>query len=248
MINILIRIAYDGTNYSGFQFQDNAPTIQEAFEKALEVVYKQPIRVAGAGRTDSGVHARGQAASYRAPFRIAVENIPHALNALLPPDIVVTSANEVADDFHARFDARGKLYSYTLDLAPFPQVFKRLYSWHLTDPINVDLIQRAGRLFTGTHDFSAFQAAGSLVSDTVRTLNRVEAVAVPGEKLLIIYFEGSGFLYRMVRLITGTLVRAGKGTIGTAEIEAALAGANPAAAGPTAPPHGLCLEAVYYGE
>ena len=246
MFNTLIRISYDGSNYSGFQTQANASTVQEALERALKVIYKQPVRVAGAGRTDSGVHARGQTASFQAPFHIAADNLPHALNALLPADIVVTAAEYMPENFHARFDALGKLYSYTIDRAPYPQVLKRLYSWHLPDPLNLELICQAAQLFTGTHDFKSFQTAGSSIVETTRTLHRVEAVELHADNMLTIYFEGSGFLYRMVRLITGTLIRAGKGSITLPEIQEAIEGSNPAAAGPTVPPHGLCLEKVIY--
>lgn len=246
MCNTLVRITYDGTAYSGFQYQANAPSIQEALEKALALIYKQPVRVAGAGRTDSGVHARGQVANFKAPFRIADDKLPYALNALLPPDIVVIAAKKMPDSFHARFDARRKLYSYTIDRAEYPQVLRRLYSLHLPDPLDLCLIHKAARLFVGTHDFRLFQAAGSSVSDTIRKLCRVEVFDCPADNLLIFYFEGSGFLYHMVRLITGTLIRVGKKTLTLPEIETSLAGSNPAAAGPTVQPHGLCLEKVYY--
>jgi tRNA pseudouridine38-40 synthase len=246
MTNTLIRVSYDGTNYSGFQIQDNAPTVQGALEKALAVIYKLPVRVTGAGRTDSGVHARGQAVNFSAPFQIAYDKLPHAINAVLPPDIVVTSAEKVAAKFHARFDACRKIYSYTLDRADFPQVTRRLYSWHMPDPLRIEKIYDAAGLFEGTHDFKAFQAAGGRVSDTTRTLYRIEIKEITEEKLLVLCFEGSGFLYHMVRLITGTLIRAGKGRITTSEIGAGILGINPAAVGPTAPAHGLCLEQVLY--
>jgi len=246
MYNTLVRITYDGTAYSGFQFQANAPSIQEALEMALAVIYKQPVRVVGAGRTDSGVHARGQGANFKAPFHIAADKLPYALNALLPPDIVVISAKKVPDSFHARFDARRKLYSYTIDRADYPQVLRRLYSFHLPDPLDLGLIRKAARLFAGTHDFNFFQAAGSSVSDTIRKLFRVDVADYPADDLLVFYIEGSGFLYHMVRLITGTLIRVGKNTLALPEIEAALEGLNSGAAGPTVPPHGLCLEKVYY--
>jgi len=246
MKNILIRITYDGTNYSGFQVQDNAVTIQEKLEQALALIYKQTVRIAGAGRTDAGVHARGQAASFRAPFEIAPERLPHALNALLPPDVVVTGAAEVTDEFHARYSAKSKLYSYCLDRAVFPQVMKRLYSWHLPGPLDLKALSLAARLFEGTHDFKGFQASGSRVSDTRRTIYRVETREYPGKNLLVLYFEGDGFLYRMVRLITGTLIRAGWGKVSQADIEKALQGSDFSAAGPSAPPWGLCLEKVEY--
>jgi tRNA pseudouridine38-40 synthase len=246
MFNILIRISYDGTNYSGFQLQHNATTIQEKLEQALGVIYKQPLRLIGSGRTDAGVHARGQVANFNAPFKIEVEKIPHALNALLPPDIVVTGAEEVAADFHARFAARGKHYSYTIDCAPFPQVLKRRYSWHLPDPLNLELIREAAQLFQGTHDFKAYQSAGGKITETERTLEKVTVENFPAAQLIRLSFVGSGFLYHMVRLMTGSLVRVGRGMLTLAEIEASLAGNNPTAAGPTAPAHGLCLEKVIY--
>lgn len=246
MFNTLLKISYDGTGYSGFQLQANAITIQEKLEHALGVIYKQPLRITGAGRTDAGVHARGQMANFSAPFKISDEKLPHALNALLPPDIVVITAQEVSRDFHARFAARGKIYSYTIDRAPFPQVLKRLYSWHLPDRLNLEKMEAAAALFMGTHDFKAYQAAGGSVTDTVRTLDNVAVIDFPAEQLLKFSFAGSGFLYHMARSITGSLVRAGRGTLTPAEIKASLSGANPRAAGPTAPAHGLCLEKVIY--
>jgi len=246
MINTLIQITYDGTNYSGFQIQANAPTIQGKLEFALEVIYKEPIRITGAGRTDAGVHALGQYANFKAPFKIAAEQIPYALNAILPPDIVITEAREVSEEFHARFDARRKVYSYTINRAVFPQVLRRFYSLHLPDPLNLTAIRKASTLFTGTHDFKAYQAAGNSAVDTVRTLYRLDIRDIPEKELLIFEFEGSGFLYRMARLIAGTLLQVGKGFITFSDIEASLVGLNPAAVGPTVPPHGLCLEMVKY--
>ncbi len=246
MFNTLIRITYDGTCYSGFQFQENALTIQEVLERALGVIYKQPLRINGAGRTDAGVHARGQAATFRAPFRVEAEKLPHALNCLLPSDIVVTGAVEVSENFHARFQAGRKIYSYTLDRAPFPQVTKRLYSLHHPGDLNLEIMRDAAKQFTGKHDFKAFRAAGSPVSDTTRTLYSVKLKEVAEEQLVIIYFEGSGFLYRMARILTGSLLRAGTGTLSPEQIKATLEGQYPGGAGPTAPAHGLCLEKVIY--
>lgn len=248
MFNTLLKISYDGTDYSGFQFQINAPTIQDNIENALKVIYKQPVRIIGAGRTDAGVHARGQTATYNAPFEININNLPHAINALLPKAIVITGAKVVEAEFHARYDAKRKIYTYSIDRAEHPQVFKRLYSWHLPDPLDIDLMLSAARIFEGTHNFVNFQAAGNLTDDTFRTLYRVEIREIDNS-ILQIYFEGSGFLYKMVRLITGTLVRAGKSQLKTVDIEEALsAGENavPGIAGHTVPAQGLCLEEVVY--
>ncbi|MBM4236721.1 MAG: tRNA pseudouridine(38-40) synthase TruA [Firmicutes bacterium] len=246
MQNTLLWISYDGTAYSGFQIQANAPTIQEEIEKALAVVYKQPLRINGAGRTDAGVHARGQAANFIAPFKIEPDKLPHALNSLLPNAIVITGAEEVAEGFHARFDAVGKKYSYTIDRALHPQVLWRLYSWHQPDPFDSEALKVAAGLFIGEHNFAAFQAAGSTVTDTIRTLNQVEPILKPAEQLLTLCFEGSGFLYHMVRLITGTLVRVAKGELEPAQVDLALRGLDKNAVGPTMPARGLCLEQVIY--
>jgi len=246
MQNTLLWISYDGTAYSGFQIQANALAVQEEIEKALAVVYKQPLRIIGAGRTDAGVHAQGQAANYDAPFRIDPDKLPHALNSVLPNDIVITGAEEVAEGFHARFNAAGKKYSYTIDRALHPQVLRRLYSWHLPDPLDGEAIKAAAAMFVGEHDFAAFQSAGGTVTDTIRTLKEVAPIFKPEEQLLKICFEGSGFLYHMVRLITGTLVRVGKGELQPEQVKAALNGLDKNAAGPTLPARGLCLDRVIY--
>lgn len=246
MNKIKLHISYDGTRYSGFQIQDNAPTIQGELEKALAVIYKQPVRLTGAGRTDAGVHARGQAAHYEAPFPIAVSNLPAALNAALPGDIVITGAEAVPADFHARFQARRKIYSYTIDRALYPRPMLRLYSYHFPGFLDLESMRAGTMLLQGRHDFAAFQAAGSSVRDTVRTLYRVELQNLPPEQLLKLEFEGDGFLYKMVRQLAGSLLRIGQGKLTVKELAAALEGACPSAAGPTAPPHGLCLERVVY--
>ena len=248
MRNTVITISYDGTAYSGFQIQANANTVQAELERALAVIYKEPVCINGAGRTDAGVHALGQVANFMAPFTIEADKLPHALNCLLPNDVVVTAAHEAGDGFHARFDAKGKVYSYSIDRALHPQVLRRLYSWHMPEPLNLDQLRAAARLFEGTHDFRAFQAAGRTITDTVRTIYAVSVSENVKDQILTFTFEGRGFLYRMVRMITGTLIRAGKGVLSLSEVEAALAGSSPSASGPTAPPYGLCLEKVIYEE
>ncbi|HHX87436.1 MAG TPA: tRNA pseudouridine(38-40) synthase TruA, partial [Firmicutes bacterium] len=200
MLNICLKLSYDGTNYAGFQLQtDNIPTIQGVLERALYRLYKQPLRVAAAGRTDAGVHARGQVVTYQAPFFIPAEKLPLAINSLLPPEVVVWDAEEVSPKFHPRYSASIKCYSYTIDLAPFPQVMKRRYSWHCPYSLDVEAIFKAGARLTGRHDFSAFRARGSKVSSTVRTIYRVSAENLAEQQLLRLTFEGDGFLYKMVR-------------------------------------------------
>lgn len=246
MHHISLVVSYEGTNYGGFQIQKNAPTIQGELEKALVVIYKEPLRITGAGRTDAGVHARGQVIHYDAPFEIPVSRLPAAFNVLLPSDIVVLKAAPAAPSFHACFSAKRKVYSYTLDRAPYPQVMRRRFTYHLPGAFNGAAVKKAVPLLEGTHDFQAFQAAGSPTRNTVRILYRVDLKELPGEKLLRFTFEGNGFLYRMVRLLVGSLLRVGREKLEPAAIAAALEGDCPEAVGPTAPPQGLCLEKVIY--
>ncbi|NMD42224.1 MAG: tRNA pseudouridine(38-40) synthase TruA [Firmicutes bacterium] len=246
MGQICLVVSYDGTAYGGFQIQKNAPTIQGELERALAVIYKEPLRITGAGRTDAGVHARGQVVHYTAPFKIPAAQLPAALNVLLPPDIVVLTAAAVGPDFHACYDARRKIYRYTLDRAPYPQVMRRHFAYHLPGSFNCPAVEKAARVLTGTHDFQAFRVAGSAVRSTVRTLYRVQPESLPEEQLLLITFEGDGFLYRMVRMLVGSLLRVGRNRLEPEAIAAALAGEFPEAAGPTAPPQGLSLEKVIY--
>lgn len=246
MDRIRLDISYDGTCYGGFQIQRNAPTIQEELEKALALVYKKPLRITGAGRTDAGVHARGQTVHFDAPFKIPAGRLPAALNTRLPSDIVVFKATPVDLDFHARSSALRKIYSYTVDRAPYPRVMLRRYAYHFSGPLNREAVVDAAHLLTGMHDFKFFQVSGSPKQSTVRTLYRVEMEEYDDSKTLLFVFEGSGFLYRMARLLTGSLLRVGRGKLGAPDIAAALEGRKQDAAGPTAPPQGLCLEKVIY--
>lgn len=248
MTNIRLDITYDGTDYSGFQIQENAPTIQGEIERALAIIYKQPVRLAGAGRTDAGVHARGQVAAYSAPFEVFIDRLPAAINSSLPAGIVVTGASPVPPGFHPRFDAVRKIYSYTIDRDPYPRVMLRRYSLHHPGPLNLHLMRHAAISIQGKHDFKVFQASGGTDGDTVRTLFRVELREDAGERLLRLTFEGDGFLYRMVRLITGSLLRVGRAQLDPGDLLLALQGEKPDVAGPTAPPQGLCLEKVIYDE
>lgn len=246
MDQIRLEVSYDGTAYGGFQIQKNAPTIQGELEKALAVIYKEPLRITGAGRTDAGVHARGQVAHYAPPFAIPAPRLPAALNVLLPDDIVVLKAAAAGPDFHACYDARRKIYRYTLDRAHYPQVMRRRFAYHFPGAFDRPLVEEAARMLRGTHNFQAFRAAGSAVRSTVRTLYRVRLESLPQEQLLQFTFEGDGFLYRMVRMLVGSLLRVSRGRLQPEAVAAALVGECPQAAGPTAPPQGLCLEKVIY--
>lgn len=244
MATFKMVISYDGTRYHGFQYQENAYTIQEALEKALYKLYGEKIRVGAAGRTDAGVHARGQVVSFRSGRRIPGTRLKQALNGILPRDIVVTEACEVDNAFLSRKDARGKVYTYTIDNGSYPDVFMRNYSWYLPCRLDLESMREAAAFFQGEHDFKAFRSAGSPVTTTVRTIYSLTVTRK--NSFIILRFEGNGFLYKMVRSITGTLVKVGLGKRTLEEVTAALENGISRYAGPTAPAKGLCLEKVLY--
>lgn len=243
MRNIKLTLAYDGTNYHGFQLQSNAVTVQEKLEEALQTVFGSPIRITAASRTDAGVHALGQVINFRTDSRIPAERIPYALNSVLPDDIVITAASEMPADFHARFSAKSKVYCYFIDRAPHPQVLTRHYAYHIRYPLDVGLMQKAAATMVGRHDFRSFMASGSNVTSTVRHLKRLEVKEC--NDYIKITAEADGFLYNMVRIITGTLLEVGCGKRDY-NLEPVIKACSREAAGPTAPPRGLVLREVKY--
>ena len=247
MQNIKLTIAYDGTRYHGFQTQANAsPTIQGTLERVLSRLTKEEIKIQGAGRTDAGVHARGQVISFRTNAIIPLEKWTLATNSWLPKDITVLKAEAVPWEFHARFDALGKTYCYQIYNHRIHSPFHRNFAWHIPVNLDVQAMAEAAQIFLGCHDFSSFQAKDTRYRHPVRTLYRLE-VDRDGP-LISLTFQGDGFLYNMVRIITGTLVRVGKGRLSINEAGSILASRHRPAAGATAPPQGLYLEKVYYEE
>lgn len=243
--NILLTLEYDGTDWHGWQIQKNAPTIQGALEAALVKITGDAIRVTGASRTDAGVHAKGQACNFYTASRIPLERIPYALNANLPKSIVVLSAVEVPLEFHARYQAIGKRYNYEICNRSIPSALRRHFSYHVAPKLDLVAMQQAAKLLQGEHDFKAFQAVGSSVKSTVRHLWRL-TVEQPEPGRILICAEGNGFLYNMVRIIVGTLLQVGLGKRPPEDMTAILASRQRELAGPTVPPHGLCLEKVFY--
>ncbi len=244
LANYKLVLSYDGTAYHGFQFQDNALTIQELLEKSLEKIYKKRIKVDPAGRTDSGVHASGQTVNYFAPEIISPERIPLALNRVLPRDIVVLKADIVPDEFNARRDAWAKIYSYTIDNGFFPDVFRVKYAWHIYGPLDLEAMRQGAFFLLGRHDFKAFQASGGSVLSTERTLFSLDIER--SNDIVILTFQGDGFLYKMARNIAGTLVSVGLHKKNPLEVREILDSRDRRKAGKTAPARGLCLEKVLY--
>ena len=244
-----LTLQYDGTDYVGWQRQPEGTSIQGLLEDALQPIEGAAVTVHGAGRTDAGVHALGQVASVRVSSRLDPLTIGRALNAALPPDVRVVRVEDAADDFHARFNATGKLYQYRIVNGAVASPFSRRYAWHVIPPLDTDAIRAASAALIGTHDFSAFQGSGTDVATSERTIRRLEWLTgddSSGSRSLSMEVEGDGFLRHMVRAIAGTLVEIGLGRWPPSEMAAILSSRQRARAGTTAPPHGLFLVAVLY--
>ncbi|HHY36352.1 MAG TPA: tRNA pseudouridine(38-40) synthase TruA, partial [Firmicutes bacterium] len=198
-----------------------------------------------AGRTDTGVHARGQVVNFFTSSSIPPERLPRALNSCLPEEIVVLGAEEVPPEFHARRSAKSKIYRYTLDCGEYPDVFWRRFAWHPIYKLQADALQEAGRHLVGTHDFSSFRASGSAVKTSVRCIKRLEW-DFSQDPLWHLYIEADGFLYKMVRIIVGTLVEVARGALRPEDVARIRDGRDRNLAGPTAPARGLCLWEVKY--
>jgi tRNA pseudouridine38-40 synthase len=245
--NLKLILQYDGTNYVGWQRQGSGTSIQGLVEEALAPIAGERVTVHGAGRTDAGVHALAQVAT--AVFRSALDpvTLARALNAVLPAEVRVLSVEEVADDFHARFSAVGKVYEYRIVNAPIASPFLSRYVWHIQQPLDLDAMRTASMGLIGSHDFAAFQGAGSIVSSTDRTIRRLEWTDGGGYDLpLVMRVEADGFLRHMVRNIVGTLVEVGTGRWAASEVEAILNSRDRSRAGRTAPAQGLFLVRVDY--
>ena len=245
MRNILLIIEYDGTSYAGWQVQPNGISIQQVLEEALERLLKERVRVHSSGRTDAGVHALGMPACFATTKMIPLKAFTAGLNALLPPDIAVRDAREVPMEFHPRREAMSKQYRYTLHVSQNRSPVTRLYSWQLRGPLDIDAMRRAAGYFVGEHDFAAFRGAGCAARTTIRSVHSVE-ITQQGEFLLV-DVTGEGFLRNMVRIMVGTLVEIGLGRRPATAVREMLEVRDRSAAGITAPPQGLCLVEVIFG-
>ena len=236
---VRLTVAYDGTNYHGWQIQKNGITIESELNRCLTDLLQEPIEVIGASRTDSGVHALGNIAVFDTVNRMPAEKISYALNQRLPEDIRIQKSEEVAVDWHPRHCDSRKTYEYHIYRGQFPMPVKRLYSLFSYHKYNVAKMQEAATYLEGEHDFKSFCQTGAQVESTVRTLYSVEVLEQGDD--LVIRVCGNGFLYNMVRIIAGTLMEIGQGKRDPMDIYKMLEAKERAAAGPTAPAHGLTL-------
>lgn len=248
MRNVKLVIAYDGTGFHGFAAQKGSlRTVQGVLTGTLSRLAGRPVAVTGAGRTDAGVHASGQVVNFDSEaWPCPVERMPLALNALLPDDLAVVSAAEVQDRFHARFAALSKTYVYTVYNRVLRSPLEARYSYHVGPRLSLPAMREAAGYLTGVHDFAAFQVAGTPVSSTVRHLFR--AVVEAEGPFVRVTFCADGFLYRMVRMMAGTLIQVGLGKMEPSRVAALLSAGKEARGGPAAPPQGLCLTEVRYPE
>lgn len=248
MRTLKLTLAYDGTQYVGWQRQANGLSVQQVVEEALAPLAGADGRrgptVCGAGRTDAGVHALGQVASVNVTLEMAASTVQRALNARLPADVRVIGVVDAAPGFHARYHATGKTYRYRIATTPVLSPFDRAFVWHAPEVRDVDAIRRAAATLVGRHDFASFQAAGSSIRHTTRTMTRVEIRDTSGE--LTLEIDGDGFLRHMVRVVAGTLAEIGSGSRAPDEMTRILAARDRRAAGMTAPAAGLTLMAVRY--
>lgn len=251
MRNIRLTIAYDGTRYQGWQRQDNGPTIQGALEERLQTMTREEVFVNGAGRTDSGVHARAMVANFKTACRISPTAFCRGLNSMLAKDIRILTAEEVQPDFHARFDACAKTYSYRIDTSNIQLPHLRLYRLHVPFQLDLAAMEECLTMIKGEHDFASFEAAGSRDPNQTTGRGSVRTILQAGlqheaQGRLRLRFTGDGFLRHMVRNLAGTLLDVGKGRTSLQEFGAILAAADRSRAGATAPAHGLFLEQVHY--
>lgn len=241
---IKLTIAYDGTNYCGWQVQPNGITVEEVINKALCKLTGEDIAVIGASRTDSGVHALGNVAVFDSATSIPPERIAMALNQRLPDDIVIVKSEEVAPDFHPRYCDCEKTYEYHIINTRTPIPTKRLTNYFVSYDLDVERMQQAADYLVGEHDFVSFCNVRTQVEDTVRTVTELEVLR-EGEEITI-RISGNGFLYNMVRIIVGTLVRVGRGFYTPEKVKEILEAKDRKTAGVTAPAHGLMLVEIRY--
>jgi tRNA pseudouridine38-40 synthase len=247
MPRLKLTLEYDGTPYVGWQVQPNGPSIQAELGKALAKLLGHTVDVASAGRTDAGVHAQGQVACFDTERTLPLKAYVMGLNGLLPEDIAVVRAEEVGADFDPRRWSHGKRYRYRVSNRPTRSPLRRHTHWEVFAPLDVEAMRRAAAHLLGRHDFSAFRASDCQAKHAVRELRRLEVEGASGDTVSLVV-EGTAFLKHMVRNLAGTLVQVGNGRRPPGWVAEVLASRDRKKAGPTAPPQGLVLEEVFYGD
>lgn len=247
MIRYKAIISYDGTNFSGFQRQPQMRTVQEEIEKTLlRLNSGQAVKIHGAGRTDAGVHAYGQVIHFDLPQQRDLEKLRFGLDTQTPDDIDVIQVEQVADDFHARYQKHRKTYEFLVDLGRPKNPLMRHYATHFPYKVDFSVVKAAIKELRGTHDFTGFTAAGTSVENKVRTISRATVEKDDKTGFLIFTFTGSGFLYKQVRNMVGTLLKIGNGRMPIDQIDRILESGDRSLAGPTAASNGLYLKEIIY--
>ncbi len=244
MRNVRLLLEYDGTGYAGWQVQPGQRTIEGVLKECIKKVTGEEVKLRAAGRTDAGVHALGQVANFYTHSTIPADSLQRALNSLLPPDIVVRSAEDVEMDFDARRWAKAKVYLYLIFNRPFPPALYRNYSWHVWEDLDLETMRKGASLLTGERDFSSFRATGCTARHPIRSIDSIEMVR-EGD-LLKVEVRGRAFLRHMVRNIVGTLVDLGRGRFTLEDLEGIIEARDRKRAGVCAPPGGLFLKKVEY--
>lgn len=242
MRNIKLTLEYDGTDFVGWQTQNNGRSVQQELTRVLQQILQHDVSVHGAGRTDAGVHARGQVANFHTASSLAINSVRAALNGLLPHDVCVHEAVEVPESFHARKDAVSRTYSYHISFVPL--AIGRQYQWYIGYRLDLDAMKEIAHAITGEHDFESFCKYDTQVVDFRCSVRRSEWVSVPDG--LVYNVEANRFLYGMVRALVGTMVDVGRGYTAASDFPDIMAAKDRKCAGMAAPAHGLCLEAVTY--
>lgn len=245
MRNIKLTIMYDGKDFNGWQKQPNKLNIQGTIEKVLSEMTGEEIELNASGRTDAGVHSFGQVANFKTNSKIPIEKFPIAINSKIKKSIVITNAEEVEERFHSRYNCKRKTYRYVIDNSEFPTPIYRYLEYHIPNKLNIEEMKKAAKYFEGEYDFKAFKSSGTSSKSSVRTIYKAEVKKAENNRIYI-ELTGNGFLYNMVRIISGTLVEVGLGRIKPEEIKNIIESKDRHKAGKTLPAHGLYLMNVNY--
>ena len=240
----MLKLCYDGTDYHGFQRQENGITIQQTIEAAIKKVTGENVTITGCSRTDAGVHAMEYVCNFKTKSTVPEDKFCFAINSYMPVDISCTSSKEVPEDFHSRYSAKSKTYVYSIYNAPHKNPILCRFAWHYPIKIDVDKMRVAAEQIVGTHDFKSFMASGGQQKTTVKTVNYLDITERDNQ--IFISINADGFLYNMVRIIAGTLVYSGTGKISPQSISDIIKSGDRTLAGITAPPQGLCLKEIFY--